>query len=183
MKPSLEEIEKELIELITSSIKHFAREHEHERFYGFGLDINITYGEILLCCNTEDDFKKVSQDYIEKWNYNDNDLKMLKLNFGDWKYQGFNLEEEAWQQWSAYAEKIEEYIMEADSEDTLIMEKFRNDFLKMCIEILLKLEQSEIFDSLNKEKDFILQVVEHDEDEAEAYKRFEEVKKNFLKEG
>ena len=61
--------------------------------------------------NTEEDFEKTSQEYIKKWNYKEKDLEGLKLNFGDWKYQGFNLDYEEWQGWYKYADAIKDYII------------------------------------------------------------------------
>jgi len=189
MIPNLDIIESKIIEYATASLNRFAKEHKEEKFYGFGLDVNATYGGILLCFNTEEDFEKTSQEYIKKWNYTKKDLEDLKLNFGDWKYQGFNLNYEEWQNWNKYANDIKNYIifdddefMTEEEEDKIFeeTEKFSNDFLISCTNALLKLEKSGIFEQFEKEDDFFIQVIDHDEDEDEAKKRFELVKKKFV---
>ena len=64
MKPDLKEIETKLIELSTIALNIFAKENQDKIFYGFGFDVDATYGQVLLCFNTEDDFKKTAQYYI-----------------------------------------------------------------------------------------------------------------------
>lgn len=110
--PDLSLIETVLLRISEESILDFAREHPCETFYAFGFDCNAEYGDVLLCANTEADFAETAKEYIEEWNYGPDDLDSLRHNFGDWKYQGFNQSQAAWDEaWEPYRATIEQSTM------------------------------------------------------------------------
>lgn len=68
------------------AIADFARAHGDETFYGFSIDA------ALLCLNSEQQFATALSGYRERWpdHYQtEEDILGLKLNTGDWAYQGF----------------------------------------------------------------------------------------------
>lgn len=175
--PNLAILESVLLNLTEASIRTFAAEHREESFYAFGFDCHACYGDILLCLNTEADFLKVSQEYITKYNYGPEDLAGLKRNFGDWQYQGFNLEQSNWDAiWGPHRMAVDEYISSDDTADEDI-DIFIEKFLRMVCRVLLQIERSGVLDSIiQRDEGFFSQVVDHDEGEDEAIARLEVVR-------
>ena len=68
------------------SIEDFAQKHREETFYGFSIDA------CLLCLNSEQAFERTLAAYRSRHleNYSTAaDIESLRLNTGDWDYQGF----------------------------------------------------------------------------------------------
>jgi hypothetical protein len=178
-KPDLGRIGQILFELSSSAIDRFASAHKDKEFYAFGFDLNVTYGEVLLCANTEAEFEETAQRYVNNWNYTDADLVDLKKNFGDWRYQGFNLDDENWvERWRPYAESIDNYVMAEDADEEEVSQ-FLAELIKTCAFVLLELESSGILKSLNQEPGFYIQCIDHDEDDGEALERLERYRREY----
>ncbi len=130
-----------------------------------------------MCLNTEADFLKVSQEYITNYNYGPEDLAGLKRNFGDWQYQGFNLEQSSWDAiWGPHRMAVDEYISSDDTTDEDI-DIFIEEFLRMVCRVLIQIERSGVLDSIiQRDEGFFSQVVDHDESEDEAIARLEVVR-------
>ena len=186
MYPKLDEIEDILFELSLKIIKLFAEEHHGENFYAFGFDVNTDYGEVLLCFNTEESFQKTAKNYIEKWNYSEDDLESLRMSFGDWEYHGINLDySHEWYPWVQKRKEIENYISalfdndntsSADDIAIIESEKFSEAFLETIIKVLIRLEKNNIFDELNMDENFMTLIVNHDEDEEKSINRIEKIR-------
>lgn len=177
-KPDLIRIHQILFELSSDAVKRFAGEHKDKQFYAFGFDLNVTYGDVLLCANTETDFEETAQRYVKEFDYSDADLADLKKNFGDWRYQGFNLDYEEWnERWGPYRSTIESYVHAADLAEEV--SKFLTDLIKTCSIVLLELEEHGLLDLLNREPGFYIQCLDHDENEDEAQERFERYRREY----
>ncbi|MDH3439177.1 MAG: DUF4303 domain-containing protein [Gammaproteobacteria bacterium] len=178
-KPDLGRISQILFELSSNAIDRFASAHKDEKIYAFGFDLNVTYGEVLLCANTEAEFEETARRYVENWNYTDADLVDLKKNFGDWRYQGFNLDYENWdERWRPYAESIESYVLARDADEEEVSQ-FLAELIKSCSFVLLELEDSGILKSLNQEPGFYIQCIDHDEGNDEALERLERYRREL----
>ena len=178
-KPDLGRIRQALVELSSAAIERFASEHGDTRFYAFGFDLNAAYGNVLLCANTEADFQRAAQKYVENWNYTDADFAHLKSNFGDWRYQGFNLDYPDWDDgWTPHSESIETYVFAEDAGEEEVA-GFLADLIRTCAFALLDLENSGVLNQLNQEPDFYIQCIDHDENEDEARERFERYRREY----
>ena len=178
-KPDLGQIHKTLLELTGAAIQRFSSEHSDKQFYAFGFDLNVTYGNVLLCANTDAEFERTAQRYVKEWNYTDKDLADLKRNFGDWHYQGFNLDYADWdERWSPFSESIESYVLADDAEEEEVSQ-FLIDLIRTCSFVLLELEHFGIFNLLNREPGFYIQCIDHDDNEDEALERFERYRREY----
>ena len=178
-KPDLIQVHQILFELSSDAVKRFAAEHKDKQFYAFGFDLNVTYGDVLLCANTETDFEETAQWYSKKYDYTEADLVDLKKNFGDWRYQGFNLDYEDWnERWEPYRSAIDRYVDSTDLDEAEVSE-FLTGLLKTCSIVLLELEEHGLLGLLNREPDFYIQCLDHDENEVEAQERFERYRREY----
>lgn len=185
-RPDLSKIEDVLVALATKSIDAFAISHANESFYAFGIDCNAEYGNVLLCLNTEEDFALTSAQYVAEWNYGPDDLADLKRNFGDWKYQGFNLKQPEWTaEWTPYEEQIEQYVFaeanddEGEDEADERSEEFVEDLMRCCCRVLVRLERDGVLGRLNRDQGFFTHVMDHDEDEDGATERLTNARDQF----
>jgi len=170
--PDLVQIRKVLFELCSAAVKRFADENQDKRFYAFGLDLNVTYGDVLLCANTELDYEETAARYVRDLGYTEDRLTDLKNNFGDWRYQGFNLDYEDWNtQWGPFRSAIDRYVHATDSEEEV--SKFMDELIKVSSFVLLDLNEHGLLKLLNREPGFYIKCLDHDEDEDEAERRFD----------
>lgn len=178
--PNLQELETTLFDLSSQAIRKFYSENS-TTFYAFGIDCNAIYGDVLLCTNTEDDFQKTAEYYIENWDYTEERLVSLRRNFGDWKYQGFNFDYPFWQKdWGEIAIEIESYVHhEAVSDEE--SERFVELLLQTFSKVLIRLEQSGELDIINKDSGFYVQLCDHDEDPENGDKRLAFVRQELAK--
>lgn len=177
-KPDLGTIHQVLLDLSSNAVKRFAAEHEDKRFYAFGFDLNAAYGDVLLCANTEIDFEETSRRYIQKYGYTETELAGLKKNFGDWRYQGFNLDYEGWnERWGPCKAAIESFVHSADCDEEV--SNFLTDLIRTCSIVLLELEGRGLLKQLHREPGFYIQCLDHDENEDEAEHRFEKYRREY----
>lgn len=178
-KPDLDNIRRVLLELSVNAIRRFADEHKSERFYAFGFDLNAAYGDVLLCTNTEVAFEKTAQTYGKRSGYTVDDLAELKKNFGDWHYQGFNLDYEEWdERWRPISQSIDDYVF-ADEADEKEVDRFLSELIRTCSFVLLELKKSGVLGQLNQEPGFYIQCINHDENEDLARQRLEEYRHEY----
>ncbi|WMS86593.1 DUF4303 domain-containing protein [Pleionea litopenaei] len=177
--PDFDKVSKLLYELSEMCINKFSEAHPDKTFYAFSFDLNVEYGNVLLCANTEQAFQEVSSSYIERYNYGEAELRSLKRNFGDWKYQGFNLEFPEWNEaWGSVEREIEQYVFSDNIEDEEV-DTFVNEFICMCTKVLLSLEANGAFNSLRKESNFYVDIMDHNENEEEAGERLSRLRAEF----
>lgn len=174
--PDMQSLEDALVSLAVESVATFAAKHETERFYAFGFDCNAEYGDVLLCANTEADFANTAARYVEEWKYDAEQLADLKKNFGDWEYQGFNLDQSNWRsRWEHHQEQIEQYLFSDQLTDDQRM-AFCEELMRCFCRALVRVEHSDALQMLAKEPGFYTQVVDHDEGIDEAAARLQSVR-------
>jgi len=184
--PDLAQIEEVAFDLSVESIREFAAQHADERFYAFGLDINAEYGDLLLCLNTDEDFRETAKRYIAEWNYSEADLAQLRRNFGDWKYQGFNLKQSLWKdRWKPFKDAFENYIWARirDEEDDDLASARHRQFVEstmVCFcRVLVRIEHSGVLRDLARDADFFTHVQDHDESDDDANERLATVRRQL----
>ena len=174
--PNFRKLESALFDLASQAIDTFFSQSP-KTFYAFGIDCNATYGDVLLCANTQDDFNRTAEYYVENWDYSDARLTSLKRNFGDWKYQGFNIDYPFWNQgWKKSAIEIEAYVHHEYTSDE-DSERFLEQLLESFTAVLIRLERSGVLDIIKKDPGFYIQIYDHDENPEAGDKRLAIVRK------
>lgn len=138
----------ELTQFAICEIKKFSELHPDETFYGFSIDAD------LLCLNSLEEFEKTLKKYQESYGgYETEDkIKDLKLNTGDWKYQGFaKFDDSVGFNWESY---LDHYHLDDE-------EQYDTDYAKAMDEIVKRLIKSDAFDKLKKTDNFFINRVEH----------------------
>lgn len=172
------ELEERLFRLVVYETKAFAQTHQQEVFYGYGFDCNANYGDVLLCVNTEEALFKRARKYgkysegekgsVKEW------ASDLRWSFGDWKYQGFNLESGKWQsEWGDVNLLIEKAVTGLAYND---MREITEQFMDMACRVLLRLERQNILACFLQSPDFRIVCADHDEDINHGDKRLELVR-------
>jgi hypothetical protein len=153
-----------LYELCVDSLRHFADEHADESFYGFAFDCNADYGDVLLCLNTEEEFRKSSREFPdEPQEWLDTELRWGP---GDWKYQGFNTDFDDSSQrfadgWKSYRAQIsDDTVAQFHSRDALSTATL---FVESVCLVLIRMEHDNIFSCLQRSGNFEVFVCDHDE--------------------
>ncbi len=161
----MDKVEALLFELARKSIEEFFSSHAHESFYAFGFDCNAEYGDVLLCANTDAEFEKTKKHYVEQWNYqSEEQFCSLRRSFGDWTYQGFNMNQAGWNEsWEAVEREIQS--AHGIGQDWAVEDQELTEAFLQCVcRVLIRLEQDPVFERISKTEDFIVQVCDHDED-------------------
>jgi hypothetical protein len=137
-----------LTEFAIKEIKKFSLNHQNETFYGFSIDAN------LLCLNSIDKFEIRLKNYRKKWGgyKTEKDILNLKLNTGDWEYQGFA----EFNDTSGF--NMISYVDHYNSGD---YGQTESDYAKAMNKVIENLKKSDAFDNLKKTKDFFISRVEH----------------------
>ncbi|MBT4867623.1 MAG: DUF4303 domain-containing protein [Planctomycetaceae bacterium] len=170
-----------LAELTTREVEAFAASHATEPFYGFMFDCNSDYGQILLCLNTEAELqadaesaKEGNPDFdaeetLEGW------CNSRRWNAGDWKYQGFNSTEfdDAWEPFETV---VSDMCMDEEEDEDTFMTPTQDKFMKSVCRVLIRLDNTGIFDRLSKTVDFKTFVADHDELDSESWERLASVR-------
>jgi hypothetical protein len=173
LKPSkdfLKKYKNKIVEVSVKTISCFLKDNPTKTFYGFSFDCSAEYGSLQLAMNTETDFKISAQRYVEEWNYSSEDLVRLKLSTGDWKYQGFNHDYPYWSELREFEIEIDDYVF-SNSTEPEEAEEFVEEVLNMFAKAFSEIIQSDIFATIPKEKEFILQVLDHDENPEDSDER------------
>lgn len=174
--PDLLAIEDRLFALSVASIRQFAEDHPDESFYGFGIDCMADMGIFLLCFNSEAAFAETAKEYIERYQYSAAQLAHLKTSFGDWKYQGFNDGQPAWDQgWETCREAIEDYLT-GDDIDVDKANDYVEQLMRCACRVLVRIERSGVFERTKMDPGFTTSVMDHDEDLQEATLRLNSVR-------
>lgn len=139
------------------AIENFAKEHVEENFYAFSIDAN------MLCLNSEEKFQKTLKYYQEKYSdCNENEeINELKYNTGDWAYQGFFDLEDGFD-YELYSEHYDIPFDNKGLEDEALAKLFQNTpYHRAMSQLLEKLVENGVFDSLKKTTDFKVFLSEH----------------------
>lgn len=143
----------QLFDVVQTSVRDFAASHGDETFYAFAIDAD------MLCLNSEEDFAeslaKYQADYPDKYNQEEN-IKDLKYNTGDWLYQGFfDLEDEHGFDSDAYSDH---YDQAGASDDGVAP---HTEYAKAMSALVDKLKASDAFASLKRTAEFHISWVDH----------------------
>jgi hypothetical protein len=164
-------IEETLRRASGEAIGEFAAAHPAESFYGFALDCNPDYGEVLLSLNTEADLAATAARRYAGWSPREIEGR-LRWGVGDWRYHAFNTEPpcaEAWDRaWSGTVDRILDAFAEAEDEEADDMEE---RFLVSACRVLLALEKDGAFDVLGRDPGFKTLVAGHDEPIEDSWAR------------
>jgi hypothetical protein len=161
--------EKELAVAIEAQIWRFAPKHIKEAFYGFGLDCNASYGDILLCLNTPQALAKSAATYLSHRPSSSlqAETDSLRWALGDWKYHGFNINTREWpRHYGAALSKSNELERREDIEQ----------FMVSACRALLRIERSGILSSISRTDDFRVCCMDHDENILEGDRRLHQLR-------
>lgn len=151
-----------IVSFTEEEVRVFLEEHEGEEFYAFAYDCNPETKGIYLSFNTEKAFEEKLLKYQSgefAFLYDDEQyIKRLKYNPGDWKYQNFVSIE------FIYDEKIKElFDVVLDAKGIVLM--------NFAQKALLQFQESDVYKAIPKTKGFIAYCIDHDEDELDALAR------------
>lgn len=157
-----------LVGAITAQIAAFAQSHPHESYYGFALDCNAYYANVLFCLNTPEAlevsvarYAKTAEPEEIAWQ-----RKGLEWSLGDWAYQGFNLDSV---EWPTQVPMLDELAELPSSEDT-------EEFLVTCCRALIRAENIGAFSVLNTTPSFRVACIDHDEDIYDGDRRLDRMR-------
>lgn len=151
-----------IVDFTNEEVLEFLNEHLGEEFYSFAFDVNPQTHGIYLSFNTLEAFNKSLSDYqaseFSSLYSNVEQVKRLKYNPGDWKYQNFVSIE------FIYFEKIKElFDVELDPNS--------DDLLNFAEIAMRRFRESLVYAQIPKTKDFIAFCIDHEEDELMALER------------
>lgn len=161
-----------LAELIETEISRFAAAHKDEAFYGFALDCNANYCDILFCLNSPTALRVTAAEYHAKNPQSslEGEMDALRWGTGDWKYHGFNLDAPKWEKrYKAALPVVGELSIAEDI----------NQFLEAACRALIRAERSGIFSKLSLTEEFRVACMDHDEDILDGDQRLDQVRANF----
>ena len=161
------QLEEALARAIHSEIAKFAKAHPNEQFYGFALDCNAYYADILFCLNTPEHLETLAKEYADSNEPSEiaDQKKEFEWGLGDWKYQGFNLDSTLWQSEMSLLDEFAEHPGDTEA------------FLVTCCRALLAAERTGAFNQLRRTPEFRVACIDHDEDISAGEKRLEYVRR------
>lgn len=165
----IKNIKNDVVSFAIEETEKFLTEKSGEVFYAFAFDLNAAYGEINLCFNTEEYFKKTLKYYQNQPNthtyHSHEEIKNLKYNTGDWEYQCFStiypIDETSLEQ--LYQKSYD------DGSYSHVLAKI----IQIFSECLTLFKQTETYKKIRKTEDFIAFTIDHDEDVEDALIRIE----------
>lgn len=162
------QLKKTIVEFTIRAVQQFLQEHPGLVFYAFAFDCNAEYAEINLCFNTETDFSKSLNHYQTKFtkNYqNEEDIRDLRFNTGDWEYQSFD---------TIYVltdEQLNEIFQTMPEDDYQTWQKLIESLLTLFTEALQDFTKTEVYQLIPKTDNFTPFCINHDEDFEDALRR------------
>lgn len=157
-----------IVEFAIRGVQQFLQEHPGLVFYAFAFDCNAEYAEINLCLNTESDFSKSINHYQAKYlnSYNnEEDIRDLRFNTGDWEYQCFD---------TIYVltdEQLSEIFQAMPEDDHQTWQRFIGGLLTLFTAALQDFTETETYKSIPKTDNFTTFCIDHDEDFEDALNR------------
>lgn len=164
-------LEDAIAQAVSSQTAAFAASHPGEKFYGFALDCNAYYANILFCLNTPEALEAAVHRYSKRASpeavaQQRNDLLW---GLGDWKYHGFNLDSP---DWAGQVPMLDGFAELPNPNDT-------EEFLVVCCKALLRAEKSGAFSNLARTPDFRVACIDHDEDIAAGDARLTRIRSSL----
>lgn len=161
-------LENALAQSIHLQVGAFSAAHPDERFYGFAIDCNADYANVLFCLNTDESLEATARDYANE----DTPAEVARQKaemawaLGDWKYQGFNLDSRSW---ADEVPMLDDFAELPNSQDT-------EAFLQTCCRALIRAEKDGAFDGLRRTTEFRVACIDHDEDVVDGDRRLDQVR-------
>jgi hypothetical protein len=142
-----------MTKVATAAISEFAKSHAHETFYSFAIDAN------MLCLNSIQQFEITLAEYRNsspEYYSSDEDVRELRENTGDWKYQGFfHMEDFHGFDGNLYDEH---YDLAGSSVDGRSPD---SDYSKAMSALVSALEKENAFAELKLSDDFVVTWMDH----------------------
>ena len=170
-----------LFELASDDLRAFAAAHPDEIFYGFFLDCNSFYGDVLLHLNTA----TLLHQRVKESKKNHPDLykgiavaqleKERRWDAGSWGYFEINRPDSWREGWAPTAAAINQ-LPDADKG-----KEFEERFMEMACRVLIRLESANLFDLFQQTDDFAIHCADHDERIDQAAKRLDAVRKKLAR--
>ena len=177
-------IQATLFSLVRSDIEVFASSHKAEQFYGFYLDCNSYYGDVLPCLNTPDLLRRDAK--LKKFDLTAKVGKMLRHELyadysvdeieerlrwspGDWNYIQIN----QWDKWRQHWKPVCTLIENVRDDD----ESFEEQFMEMACRLLIQIEQSGVLNLLQLTPDFATMCADHDESDDASRSRLDRIRR------
>jgi hypothetical protein len=138
-----------LLDASVQAISNFAASHSDEEFYALAIDANI------LCLNSTQSFAATLQKYRTKHpkHYSTPEaVQDLKMNTGDWAYQGFFDLDEG----SGFCHDLYDEHYDANAETSTTTE-----YSRTMAELLKRIQNSGVLLRMKTTDDFVAIVVEH----------------------
>ena len=146
---------KRLLEASIEAINQFAANHTTETFYAFAIDAG------MLCLNSNEEFEKTLHKYKKEFpeQYsNPQKIHELRMNTGDWAYQGFfDLEEDHGFVPTLYSDHY--HI------GPLSMGPLRQRFTRYSRamrRLIRGIQKSRVLEKLKRTQDFVVFLAEHE---------------------
>ena len=150
-----------IVDFATQGVEQFLQKHTGCEFYAFAFDCNAEDAEVNLCLNTEENFKKILEEYRIKYpkSYQSaKDIRLLKYNTGDWGYQCFDT-------MYVFTDEELDAIFQAMPEDNYqTWQNFVEHLLIVFTEALQMFTESVTYQKITKTSDFTAFCIDHDED-------------------
>lgn len=161
-------LEQALFDSIKAQVEAFSKTHQDDVFYGFAIDCNAYYANVLFCLNTLESLDETAKEYAD----HDDEASVtqekseLEWSLGDWQYVGFNLDSPSWEDEVPF---LEQYSELPDDQQT-------EEFLNTCCRALVHAEQDGAFSVLNCTDNFRVACMDHDEDIETGDRRLERIR-------
>ena len=170
-----DDVAERLYDACVVAIESFAAAHGGERFYGFALDVNADYGEVLLCFNTAADLKTTRAKHYPDWS-DDEVAQRLRWSVGDWRYHAFNLGEPYAAAWSRAWQQTQENIADAILDEEDQEEDPAEAMLITAAVVAVQLETNQAFDAVPREPGFRALAIGHEDFIEAAWQRMDAVR-------
>jgi hypothetical protein len=158
---------------LEAEVVQFAAAHTGDTFYGLALDCNAYYADILLCANTNKSLDEAVVSDTQADHSPDAIAHLrgeLRWSFGDWQYQGFNLDSAPWQR--AMDARLAALAGLPTAEDV-------EQFLVSCCRALIAVERGAAILKLNRTPDFQVACIDHDENFEQGQARLDAVRRGL----
>ena len=100
----------------------------------------------------------------------------MRWSLGDWKYQGIKSGRfDAG--WNAHEQAVTDACMDEDEDEETFMTPTQQRFMKAACRVLIRLEEAQVFESLNRTADFMTYVADHDEADNDSWERLSAVRR------
>jgi hypothetical protein len=165
---------KRIVDFTVEAVGLFINRNPNLEFYAFAFDCNAEYTEINLCFNTEKDFKNTLSSYqggeYSEYYQNLAQIKELKFNTGDWRYQSFDT------LYLLTDTALDELFQSFPDDDCKSWSQFLEELMELFCESLLAFIKTEAYAQIPKSIDFVIFCIDHDEDFTQAENRLNKIR-------